>query len=188
MPDPWRKLASELRGDYRVFRIRQETLEDPRHGTAHHFYVIEAPDWVNVVAVTEDDQVVLVRQQRQGIGAATLEIPGGMIDPGESPLEAARRELEEETGYRADDWRPIGCVRPNPALQSNACTTFLALGARKVAEPKLDGTEDIVVELARRNELHELVAGGEIDHALVVSAFYWLDRSEWGPGSHDLPR
>lgn len=180
MPDPWRRLASELRGDYRVFRVREETLEDPRHGTTHDFYVIEAPDWVNVVAVTEDDDVVLVRQQRQGIGAATLEIPGGMVDPGESPLEAARRELEEETGYRADDWREIGRVRPNPALQGNACTTFLALGARKVAEPAFDGTEDIEVVLVPRAALADLVTRGDIDHALVVSAFYWLGRTEWG--------
>lgn len=162
--------------DFRVFRVARHEARHPRTGDTRTFSVIESPDWVNVVALTDDDEIVLVRQYRHGIGRQTLEIPGGMIDPHETPEEAARRELREETGYAAERWERIGVVQPNPAIQTNRCYTLLGTGARKVGEMELDPGEVIEVETRGIAEIHEMVARGEITHALVVAAFYHLER------------
>src|ERR671921_325709 len=100
-PRPWQKVSSKPLSDHRVLKIRVDRLINPKDGVEHPRVVIEAPDWVNVIPVTEDGRVVMVRQYRFGIAENTLEVPGGMVDPGEEPARAAARELEEETGYRA---------------------------------------------------------------------------------------
>jgi ADP-ribose diphosphatase len=173
-PSPWPIVQSDHTADFHVFRTRVDLARSPRSGKLHQFVVLDAPDWVNVVAVTEDEQVVLVRQYRHGLRSVSLEIPGGMADPGESPEAAARRELLEETGYGSDHWERLGLVHPNPAIQNNSLTTFLARGSRRIAEPTPDGTEDIVVELVPVAELATLVSTGRITHALVVNALYWF--------------
>jgi 8-oxo-dGTP pyrophosphatase MutT (NUDIX family) len=126
-----------------------------------------------VVAITPDDQIILIEQYRHGIRSITLEIPGGIVDYGESPLEAVKRELLEETGYSADEWVCIGKVHPNPAIQSNTCYTFLANNVRKVQEPSFEGTEDIAILETPTKNITNLVAEGKITHALIVVAFYW---------------
>jgi 8-oxo-dGTP pyrophosphatase MutT (NUDIX family) len=132
-----------------------------------------------VVPVTSDDQIVMVRQYRHGCEEITLEIPGGMVDPGENPAEAAARELLEETGYRAREVSPLGVVNPNPALFANRCYTLLARDVERVAEIRNDGgTEETVVELVPRAELHDRLRAGDIDHALVVAALLWFEL-EW---------
>jgi ADP-ribose pyrophosphatase len=173
-PDPWDVVQSEHGADYRVFRIRVDTRRSPLDGELHRFVVLDAPDWVNVVAVTREGQVVLIRQFRHGLGELALEIPGGMVDPGEAPERAAERELLEETGYQAGRWERLGFVHPNPAIQNNGCTTFLALDCELVAEPAGDATEDIAVELVPADRLPGLVASGQITHALVIGALYWF--------------
>jgi ADP-ribose pyrophosphatase len=147
---------------------------------AHEFVVLHSPDWVNVVPLTSDGQVVLIRQWRHGTGEVTLEIPGGLIDPGESPGVAGARELEEETGYQPDRMEPMGWVHPNPALFSNRCYTCLALGCKKVGPPRLEDTEQIQVELKPLEKLPELIKNGEISHSLVVVALfrYLMSRGE----------
>jgi len=175
MAEPWRHLHSEPRHDYGIFATRTDRCRSPRTGNEHRFVVVSAPDWVNVVAITADDEVVLVRQYRFGTREMTLEIPGGAVDPGEAFEEAGLRELREETGFAGDDHRLIGVVTPNPAFLDNRCGTLLVTNARKVAEPEPDGTEDIEVVLAPRCEIQAMIARGEIDHALVVAAFHWLD-------------
>ena len=130
---------------------------------------------MNVIAVTEDGKVVLVRQYRHGTGEVTLEIPGGAVEKDDrSPLLAARRELLEETGFAAKRWRRLGVVHPNPAILSNACTTYLAEGARRVADPTPDAGEDLTVELVSLRALPGLVRSGAIRHSLVVAAFHFL--------------
>ena len=176
MVEHWPMLESEELGDYRVFRIRQDTRRSPRTGEVHDFYVLEMPEWINIIALTPDEKVLVIRQYRHGTEQMSLEIPGGMADPGDGSLvDAARRELVEETGYEAEEVIAIGRVAANPAIQNNHCHTFLAMGVRKVAEPRLDAAEDIAVEEVALDEVPDLIASGQIDHALVVAGFYWLE-------------
>lgn len=144
----------------------------PTSGEEHDFYCIESAEWVNVVPVTTDGQVVMVRQFRHGSQTLTLEIPGGMIDAGETPAEAALRELLEETGYTAERAIPAGAVNPNPALFGNRVHTFVAPGVEKVAEIRNEGAEETWVELVPVSEIPRLVRAGEIDHALVLAGLY----------------
>jgi 8-oxo-dGTP pyrophosphatase MutT (NUDIX family) len=168
----WDIIRSERLNSYRIFSTRKDISLSPVTGKDHDFYVIEAPDWINVVPITPHGELVLIKQYRHGIKSPTLEIPGGMVDPGETPLEAAKRELLEETGYASDDWLCIGRVHPNPAIQDNTCYTFLARGVRRVQEPRFDGTEDIASLLIPVQDMHRLVSEGKITHSLVISAFY----------------
>jgi 8-oxo-dGTP pyrophosphatase MutT (NUDIX family) len=154
--------------------VRRDVSVSPAKGTEHAFYVLEGADWVNVVALTGTGDMLFVRQWRHGTGDETLEIPGGCVDPGDaSPLEAARRELREETGFVSDDWTELGWVSPNPAIQANRCFTFLARACRKVGEPSPDGNEDLRVETIPEAEVPGLVRAGRIRHALVLAAFHW---------------
>ncbi|MGH7800317.1 MAG: NUDIX hydrolase [Thermodesulfobacteriota bacterium] len=169
----WNVVRSESLNSYKVFSTRKDISISPITGENHDFYVVEAPDWVNVVAITADDQIILIEQFRHGTRSITLEIPGGMVDPDESPLEAARRELLEETGYDTDEWVCIGKINPNPAIQNNTCYTFLASNARRVQIPSFEGTEDIGILVKPATNITNLVSEGKITHALVVVAFYW---------------
>ena len=170
----WPMSSSRQLGDYRVFRLRQDTRRSPRTGRDHTFFVLDTGDWINVVAVTADDKVVLIRQFRHGIEEVTLEIPGGMVDEDDiSPLESARRELLEETGYAAEEWIHIGTVTPNPAILNNRCHTYLAQNARLVAAPQMDGSEDIQTAVVDAAEIPALITSGQINHALVIAAFYF---------------
>ena len=156
-----------------MFRVDRTLARSPRTGDVHPFYQIRADDWVNVVPVTRDGHVVMVRQYRHGCQEVTLEIPGGMIDPGETPAAAAARELLEETGYRAERVEPIGWVNPNPALFDNRLHIFLATGAEAVAEIRNDGgTEETSVELVPGPEVDPMIRDGRIHHALVVAAIH----------------
>jgi len=173
-PRPWSVERTEPRGDYRVFTVdalhaRRDGDEDP-----HVFYRINSASWVNVVSRTPQGHFVMVRQFRQGSASVTLEIPGGLVDPGEDPAEAAARELEEETGYRPSSVRKIGEVNPNPALFANRVHTYLAEGCVKVGEVNNDSAEETLVAVLTEEQVHAAARGGEIDHALVLAALYWL--------------
>ncbi len=177
MVDRWQRIESKTLGSYRVFELRQDTSISPRTGNEHQFFVLDTGDWVNVVPITPEGKVVLIRQYRHGTEEVTLEIPGGMVDgDDDSPMETAGRELLEETGYQSDSLIHIGTVTPNPAILSNRCHTFLAPNARKVAEPVMDGSEDIELELREIGEVPGLVTSGQIHHALVIAAFYFYEQ------------
>lgn len=167
----WKRVRRGEEHDYTVLKIREDQVEDPRTARRYPRVVIECTDWVNVIPVTREGQIVLVRQFRFGIWRDTLEIPGGMIDPGEAPEHAAARELEEETGYRAQRLVPLGSIHPNPAVQTNRCHSFLALDCEQVHDGRPDESEDIQVVLAAREQIPELILNGEISHALVAVAF-----------------
>lgn len=161
-------------------------MRSPRTERTFEFYVIDAPDWVNVVPVTPDGAVVCVRQYRAGTDAVTLEIPGGMIDPDDADaIAAGRRELREETGYASDRWVDLGAVAPNPAIQSNRCSTVVALDARPDGAQQLDGAEEIDVVRVPLDDVPGLIAGGRISHSLVVAAFYLFDH--WRRAHPDAP-
>jgi ADP-ribose pyrophosphatase len=174
----WRRKRSEPWADCRVFRVLRDTCADPRDGREHDFFIIEAPDWINVVPVTAGGEVVMIEQYRFGTDEVTLEIPGGMVDPGETPREAAARELLEETGYAAGEMIELGKTRPNPAIQDNWIHTFLARGAEFRHEPTFEGNEQTIVRLVPLAEIPSLIADGAISHALVVVGFHWLSLYE----------
>jgi ADP-ribose pyrophosphatase len=176
MIEPWRKLSSKPLGDFRVFSVIEERKVSPRTGAEHDFFVIESSNWINIVALTADARVVMVEQFRQGSETVELEIPGGIMDPGDASPEATGcRELLEETGYRGEQAQVIGQVFPNPAIMRNKCFTVLARNCRHVAPVHLDGAEDIAVQLVPLAELPELIASGRIRHALIVAALYQFD-------------
>jgi 8-oxo-dGTP pyrophosphatase MutT (NUDIX family) len=169
----WRIEGRAPGHEYKIFRTAFVDISHPRVGR-RTFSLIECGDWVNVIALTEDHQVVLVRQYRLGTDEVCLEIPGGMVDPGEDAATAAARELEEETGYTAHAWRQIGKVAPNPAIQTNYLFTYLATGARRTSEQRLDGSEVLAVTTLPLAEVQAALRRGTIDHALVVAAFAHL--------------
>lgn len=175
MAQAWETLSSQSLFDLPLFRVRQDRCRSPRTGAAHEFLVLETQDWVNIVALTPEQEVVMVRQFRAGSGQVTLEIPGGVVDPGETPQVAAARELREETGYCASEWIELGSIHPNPAILSNRCHTFLARGCVLAGAPALEEREDISVELLPLGEVPRRLAAGEISHALVAVAFQKLD-------------
>ena len=167
---PWPKIGSR-RGDSMVlFRPRWDTLRNPRTEQVMDRLVLETPDWVNVVALTDARKLVCVRQFRFGTGEITLEIPGGVISPREPHRDAAVRELREETGYTSERWTYLGCVEPNPAFLDNVCHHWLAEGARRTHDLELDSGEDIAVLELELEEVRAKVASGEIRHSLVVTA------------------
>lgn len=161
--------------DCKVFTVGRTMATSPTSGDRHPFYRIDSVDWVNVVAVTPADELVMVRQFRHGSRDVTLEIPGGMVDAGEVPADAGARELLEETGYRGDEIVSIGLVNPNPALFGNTCHTFLIRGCERVAEICNGKTEETAVELVPVARAADKVRTGEITHALVVAGLYWFE-------------
>jgi len=173
MIKPWPRIRSQSVQSFRVFSIRTDTTVSPRTGIEHDFYVIETQDWVNIIPLTADHRVVMIRQYRHGSREVTLEIPGGLVDPGETQEGAAARELLEETGYQAEEVVEIGVSNPNPAIFNNRCYTFMARNVTKVRDPAPDQTEDIEVVLFPLIDIPELIRKGKVDHAIVISAFYW---------------
>lgn len=173
-PKPWEIVSSEIRADYRIFSLRVDRARSPRTGQWHDFYVLESPDWVNVIPLTPDGQVVLVRQWRHGTRSVTLEVPGGLVEVSETPEQAAQRELLEETGYRSAQMLYLGAVEPNPAFLNNRCHTFLAQDVDRISGLNQDEKEDIEVVLRPLKDIPALIREGLISHSLVVAAFYRL--------------
>lgn len=178
LPRPWELIETEHLQDCRVFRVARSLARSPRTGQEHSFYRIDADDWVNIVPITAKSEIVMIRQYRHGSREVTLEIPGGIVDPGESPLGAALRELVEETGYAAETAEPTGVVNPNPALFGNRVYSFVARDVRRVGAIVNDSTEETAVELVPRSELPALLGDGRISHALVVAALFWFELHE----------
>jgi 8-oxo-dGTP pyrophosphatase MutT (NUDIX family) len=171
--DRWQIESTETVLNHSILKV-EKSQRRLGGGTAHQYIVLRSPDWVNVVPLTSKGEVVLIRQWRHGIEQPTLEIPGGLVDPGETPAEAAARELAEETGYRPGRLEFLGWVSPNPALFNNRCHTFLALEAEIAGPPQTEETEQIEVITCPASELPRMVRDGEINHSLVVSALAYL--------------
>lgn len=173
-PRPWDEIRREALQDCRVFSVSRSRARSPRTGQEHDFFRIDAEDWVNVVPITRRQEIVMVRQFRHGSRDITLEIPGGVVDPGETPAQAAARELLEETGYRANEVVPIGVVNPNPALFGNRVHSFAAFDVEWEREVRSESTEETVVELIPRTQLDGTLRAGRISSALVIAALHWL--------------
>ena len=168
----WQKLDSNYdnSADLILFEKRMDTLKNPRNGQTFERLVLESVDWVNVVALTPSGQSVMIRQYRFGVGYTTLETPGGMVDPGENSLQAAKRELMEETGYSAQQWQYLGAVEPNPAFHNHLCHHWLATDVELVGTQQQGAGENIDVELMSVEEIRQATQQGELKHALALSA------------------
>jgi len=167
----WKRLGGRPVADCRVFSVRAERAAHPVSGHERDFYVLDAPDWVNVIALTAGGEIVLVEQYRHGTESVTLELPGGTVDPGEEPLAAGLRELAEETGHGGGRAEILGWCEPNPAMQSNRCWFVLVEGVREVGPPAPDEGEHLAVRLEPAGRVPQLLADGAIRHALVLAAF-----------------
>ncbi|MBN2468061.1 MAG: NUDIX hydrolase [Deltaproteobacteria bacterium] len=172
-PKPWPVIKSRRGPANRIFSLRIDTTTAPHSGKEHDFYIIETPDWVNIIPVTDDNQVVFVKQFRHGTKEVTLEIPGGVVERGDTPEESARRELLEETGYCAGSLKFLGAVDANPAIFTNKCHTYLATNLKKINGGDFDETEDIKIEHIPLEAVPKLIREGGITNSLVVVAFYW---------------
>jgi 8-oxo-dGTP pyrophosphatase MutT (NUDIX family) len=168
---PWTRDKVQTVGRFRVFEVVDATMRRPDGSPAPHpIYTFACPDWTNVLALTDDGHAVFVWQYRHGTDALSLEIPGGVNDAGETSLEAAARELREETGYAADQWEVLVKCNPNPALQGNTQYTFLAHGAKLVGATDFDEAEECEVALVPVKDLAALVDEGHVTHSSTILA------------------
>lgn len=177
----WELVHQESLARTPVFNLRRDRKRRADSGFTWDFYILEAGDWVVVIPLTAERDVVLVEVARHGTGELSLEAPGGLIDPDDpSPIAAAERELLEETGYQAERIVPLGIAHPNPAVQGNRCYSFLAENVRRVAEPRLDAAEDLTVLKVPLASVPDLLRQGRITHSLMLAAFLWLELGEPG--------
>jgi 8-oxo-dGTP pyrophosphatase MutT (NUDIX family) len=183
--EPWSVVHENKEYPTPIFNLlqRKMRLEAKDENNKGDFYVLEAPDWVNVIPVTKNNEVVLVEQYRYGIEQPTLEIPGGMVDSGEQPLESIKRELIEETGYRSANWSSLGKVSSNPAIMTNYTHLYLAEGCELITtnKPKGDEHERINVHLLPMDTFLNYVADGTIHHSIMVAAVarFLLKEGRW---------
>jgi len=153
-----------------IFNLHERKVKPAGKTNSADFYVLEAPEWINVIALTSERKIVLVEQYRHGIDEVTLEIPGGMTDPGEKPIEAAKRELAEETGFTSDSWNLIGKSSSNPAILTNFTYLYLVENCVQTREQHTEGNEDIDIHVIKLKEFFNLICNGTVHHSIVLSA------------------
>ncbi len=173
----WKTTTKKVIAENPFLTLEEHRREEEGTGKHGYFFIVHAPNWANIVAITEHDEIVLIEQFRQGSERVELEIPGGIIDEDESPDDSIIRELVEETGYQATDkseFRRIGEVIPNPAFIRNKCFTYLLTNVRLTGATNFDENEHIRVRLVPRSEIEKLITSGEIQHSLVIAACYWM--------------
>ncbi|HVK62335.1 MAG TPA: NUDIX hydrolase [Bdellovibrionales bacterium] len=173
MKPKWKILSSEEILKTKLIRFRVDKCELPDGRIMPRYYVLEFPEWANVVPVTEEGKIVLVEQYRHAIGEWHLEIPGGTTDHGEDTKRAALRELVEETGYAPEDIRLVGIHAPNPAMQNNRMHTYIAYNCKKIQEPTPDEFEDLRVVTVTVPELIDKIFKGEINHSIVIASILY---------------
>lgn len=166
----WTLLRSVPGPDLRIFRTRYDVMRNPRNAAEIPTTILEVPDWVTIVPVTPDGLIVMVAQYRFGIEQTTLEIPGGVMNPGEAPRAAAERELLEETGYTTTNWVSLGWSHPNPAFQNNRCHQWCARGVQPTHSQTLDEGEAVTAHLLTPDEVRRAIGDGRVRSALVLLA------------------
>ncbi len=175
MPDrSWTLLDSRQIAQYPILRLREDRYRFEPTGAESNFVVCDTADWALIIATTTEGELILIRQYRHGVQEVVLEVPGGVLDHDESPEEAARRELREETGYEAGRVRYLGKMLPNPAINSARMHVLLAEDCRWAGPPQFDAFEQIELVLRPFEDVPKMIADGEIVHALVIASFALL--------------
>ncbi len=187
-PLVWPLIKEESVLETPVFEVRRSFCRSPKDGRDKAFFLLNCPDWVQVLPITEGGQAILVRQFRHGSREVGLELPGGVIERGQTPLEAGQRELREETGYTAETWRHLATFRPNPAVNTNRAHFFVAEGSRLTDSTDFDENEDIELVLVDLERLPEMVLSGEIDHVIMSAAILFYFMKEKGRPQPGPPR
>ena len=173
-PRKWKTLKSDVAYSTPIFDLHRRRSSHSRRGE-RDFFILDAPNWVNIIPLAKNGDVVMIRQWRHGISEFTLEVPGGMVDPEDpSPMHAARREMIEETGFDSNKIVQLGKVHPNPAIQGNICFSFLAENVHEVSRVVSLGDEETEVVMVPMREIPRLIASGDIMHALTIAAFSFL--------------
>lgn len=175
----WTKKTEKELFRMRIFAMKDIECYHPDKKVTHRFFTLSSPDWINIVATTDEGRLIMVRQHRLGTDDITLETPGGLIEGGESPEETALRELREETGYEAGTIHLLKKLTNNPAIFNNYIYFYYAGNCKKIHEQDLDAAEDIEVETFSREEIMDLIANGMINHTIIISALYLYFLSEW---------
>jgi 8-oxo-dGTP pyrophosphatase MutT (NUDIX family) len=168
----WKMLSSKYVYKDKWLQLRADSCEFPDGRIIEPYYIVELPDWCNTVVVTEDERIILVRQYRYPLGDATYELPGGVKEKGEEPLQAAKREMEEETGYTSDDMELLMSVSPNPAINDNTAYFFLAKNARPTKATNSDLFEDIDILSFSKEELWELMKANKLKHGVQIGPLF----------------
>ncbi len=176
MVKKWETKSETFISQSKVFRRYAVTRVSQDSGKEGTFDVVKSLDWVNIVGLTPDNKVILVEQYRHGTDQITWEVPGGAADPGEDPLDAAKREFSEETGYFSEEWERLGGVDVNPAFMTNRCEMFLAKNCTKIGDQKLDHFEEIDILEIPLDDIPKLIENNKITHSLVIGAFYFLNQ------------
>lgn len=174
-PSRWERLGHTTQAKTRVLDLLSVRYRHPVRGTEKDFVVVQPADWCNVLAVTREGSLVLVRQFRFGIDGFSLEIPGGVMEAGEDPVAAGLRELREETGFTGGRARLLGSTHPNPAIQSNRCHFVLVEDAVQSAALEWDADEEIEVVTVPVGEVLAHARAGGITHALVLNALFLFE-------------
>lgn len=175
----WELISSEIDRKYNIFSISINRSKSPSTGQVHEFQVIDSPDWVAVIAITDQQEIVLVRQFRHGISQVSLEPPGGLVKPDTTPLESGKAELAEETGYTSEDFQLLGWMYPVPAIFKNKFYVYLAQGAKLTSTQNLDETEEIEILLLPVKDIPESIRSGQINCSVMIAALHlYLDREK----------
>jgi 8-oxo-dGTP pyrophosphatase MutT (NUDIX family) len=170
MEKPWDIVRSEQGPNLILFQARYDWVTNPRNAKSMKALVLEAADWVNIVAITPEKNIVIVKQYRFGIGRRTMEIPAGIINTGETPEHAAKRELKEETGYTGTSWKYLGWFETNPAFLNNLCHSWLALDVVKTSATQLDEGEEILTTELSLEEVRSEIEQGRMRNSLTLLA------------------
>ena len=180
MEGKWKSLCSEYIIKRPWLTARRDKIELPDGRIIPEFYVLEYPEWVNVIAITTDGRFVMERQYRYAADSTNYEIPCGVMEQGETPLEAAMRELKEETGYGGGQWRELMCISANPTSMTNMTHCFVATGVEKVSDQHLDATEELEVHLLSRDEVLTLLRNNEMIQSLMIAPLlrFFMDAAE----------
>jgi len=171
----WETIEKKEIADYKIFKAIKVRRRHPEQNKEAEFVILNSPNWVNIIPITKNNEILLIEQYRQGTDSITLEIPGGLIENGEQPIDAAKRECIEETGYASsEDLILTGISYPNPAFLTNQCFSYAWMDVENKYQQHFDIDEDIRVIPTPIPEVKKLIMDGRINHSVILTAFFYF--------------